>query len=177
MTRDKVCGTIVYSGNNNILVIQGRKTNKWSFPKGHRYREEADLDCALRETYEETGIKLDPNYESMMSLPTGTYYVYHLATEPELEPRDLNEVIDARWVPAEALKFYYNNYDLRAFFSEKRVMMQKMNIIPFGLAKTNIIDDAQINVLRKHSQLLEEKKQARLRSIKEKIRLDTVIYF
>ena len=175
MTRDKVCGTIVYSGNNNILVIQGRKTNKWSFPKGHRFREEADLDCALRETYEETGIRLGDNYESIMSLPTGTYYVYRLADEPVLEPRDLNEVIDARWVPAETLKFYYNNYDLRAFFSEKRAANQKMAVLPMKIM--DIQNSTVCDVLKKHTRFLEEKKQERLRSIKEKIRLDTVIYF
>jgi 8-oxo-dGTP pyrophosphatase MutT (NUDIX family) len=138
MTRIKVCGTIVYSSKNNILVVQGRKTNKWSFPKGHRYECEGEFECAIRETEEETGLILDSNYERIENLPTGVYYVYRLQDEPALEPHDLKEVMDARWVAPDELRYYYNNYDLRAFFCEKRAMReQKKQVRLQYLKETN----------------------------------------
>jgi len=49
-----VYGTIIVSPDDKFLVVKGRQTGKWSFPKGHSYLEETELECALRETYEET---------------------------------------------------------------------------------------------------------------------------
>jgi 8-oxo-dGTP pyrophosphatase MutT (NUDIX family) len=53
--------------NNEIFtiqdIIQKSKTNwsetEWEFPKGRRNYKEKDLDCALREFEEETGISKD----------------------------------------------------------------------------------------------------------------------
>ena len=57
-----VYGTILVSPNNTVLLIKGRRTGKWSFPKGHSEQGETEIDCALRETYEETGIELTGKY-------------------------------------------------------------------------------------------------------------------
>jgi 8-oxo-dGTP pyrophosphatase MutT (NUDIX family) len=54
-------GVIIY---NNIVtlkhLIENSKTNwdetEWEFPKGRRNYQEKDIDCALREFEEETGI-------------------------------------------------------------------------------------------------------------------------
>ena len=42
-----------------LFRSKGWKSNaKWSFPRGKINQDEADLDCAVRETYEETGFDL-----------------------------------------------------------------------------------------------------------------------
>jgi mRNA-decapping enzyme subunit 2 len=38
-----------------VLVKGWKKGSKWSFPRGKINKDENDLDCAVRETYEETG--------------------------------------------------------------------------------------------------------------------------
>lgn len=48
--RENSKGTTVY------LILKARWGNHWSFPKGHVNRNESPLKCALRETFEETGI-------------------------------------------------------------------------------------------------------------------------
>lgn len=56
--KDASFGVIpVYKNKSNylFLLIQNKKNN-WSFPKGHKHLKETDLQAALRELKEETGI-------------------------------------------------------------------------------------------------------------------------
>jgi mRNA-decapping enzyme subunit 2 len=41
-----------------VLVKGWKKSAKWSFPRGKINKGEPDLDCAVREVYEETGFDL-----------------------------------------------------------------------------------------------------------------------
>lgn len=43
-------------GRRRWLLLRSRKTREWGFPKGHAEPGESDLDTALRETAEESGI-------------------------------------------------------------------------------------------------------------------------
>jgi len=45
------------SKNNDVyLILKSKWGGHWSLPKGHANRNESPFDCALRETFEETGI-------------------------------------------------------------------------------------------------------------------------
>jgi 8-oxo-dGTP pyrophosphatase MutT (NUDIX family) len=48
----------IYRSDNDLkfLLIQGKDTNDWSFPKGHLEPDEKPTQTALRELREETGI-------------------------------------------------------------------------------------------------------------------------
>ena len=46
------------SQGGRFLLLRGRKTGEWGFPKGHQYPGEDLVATALRETAEETGIGL-----------------------------------------------------------------------------------------------------------------------
>ena len=99
-TRDKV-GVIVYDRDGYLLVVEG-KGGKFSLPKGGRLRGETDLEGALREAWEETGIDLDENgYAEKIKLVWGTYFVYHLA----VEGRSLN----LRGQPGETVRALWRN--------------------------------------------------------------------
>jgi 8-oxo-dGTP pyrophosphatase MutT (NUDIX family) len=79
-TRDKV-GVIVLDRDGYLLLVEG-KGGKLSLPKGGRHRGETDLEGALREAWEETGIDLDENaYVEKLKLIWGTYFVYRLQGE------------------------------------------------------------------------------------------------
>ena len=54
-----VAGFVVYRRTDEGIkfLLLYRRGNYWNFPKGHFEEGEKDLDTALRETYEETGLK------------------------------------------------------------------------------------------------------------------------
>ncbi len=56
---EKSCGIIVsrkIKDELNILIVK-HKDGHWGFPKGHMEEKETEKETALRETWEETGIK------------------------------------------------------------------------------------------------------------------------
>ncbi|ORY17077.1 hypothetical protein BCR34DRAFT_597167 [Clohesyomyces aquaticus] len=59
-TRVPVRGAIMLNDDmtHAVLVKGWKKGAKWSFPRGKINKGEADLDCAVREVYEETGFDL-----------------------------------------------------------------------------------------------------------------------
>jgi 8-oxo-dGTP pyrophosphatase MutT (NUDIX family) len=97
-TRDKV-GVIVLDRYGYLLLVEG-KEGKLSLPKGGRHRGETDLEGALREAWEETGIDLDENtYTDKIKLVWGNYFIYHLP----MEGRD----IPLRPQPGETVKILW----------------------------------------------------------------------
>jgi 8-oxo-dGTP pyrophosphatase MutT (NUDIX family) len=110
-----VYGCIIVSPNNRILLIKGRKAGKWSFPKGHSELNETELDCALRETYEETGLQLNTHtFKRIVHLSTGVYFLYYCSEYP-CKPIDTNEVVETAWVTLEAIKKMKVNIDINTF--------------------------------------------------------------
>ncbi len=60
--QEKSCGTIVVKtvGNDKkILLIKNKNGGHWSFPKGHVEKGESEIQTALRETKEETGLDVE----------------------------------------------------------------------------------------------------------------------
>ena len=118
-TREKV-GVIVYDKKGYILMVQGT-SGKISLPKGGRLRGETELEGALREAYEETGIDLENmEYTKKIKLIWGTYFVYNLPYSGRclpLEPQ-AGEILkimwrkpNSRWIQTEATL----NCDLGSF--------------------------------------------------------------
>lgn len=59
MIREKSCGALVYREKQEhleLLLIKHRSGGHWSFPKGHVEAGENELQTALREIKEETGL-------------------------------------------------------------------------------------------------------------------------
>ena len=63
MKREKSCGALVYrvtsNGQKELLFIKHRHGAHWSFPKGHMEEGENEVQTALREVKEETGLDID----------------------------------------------------------------------------------------------------------------------
>lgn len=79
MIDEKSCGVIIYSGDNkrNYLLLK-YVYGHWGFVKGKIEKNEKEIDTAVRETQEETGITSDdlsfvPNFKETIS------YVYNKA--------------------------------------------------------------------------------------------------
>jgi bis(5'-nucleosidyl)-tetraphosphatase len=52
----KSCGFILVRGNPVREFLLMRHTDRWDLPKGHVDPGETEIECALRELHEETGI-------------------------------------------------------------------------------------------------------------------------
>ncbi|MDX1943958.1 MAG: NUDIX domain-containing protein [Pirellulaceae bacterium] len=56
MTEVKSCGVLIYRGEPPHEFLLMRHRDRWDLPKGHVDDGETELQCALRELWEETGI-------------------------------------------------------------------------------------------------------------------------
>lgn len=53
------CGVLIYRGDNARSFLLMKHADRWDLPKGHVDAGEAEVECALRELTEETGIPAD----------------------------------------------------------------------------------------------------------------------
>ena len=94
--REKSCGTIPYTikdGRLCYLLIRIRKNGVCGFPKGHVEMNESEEETALRETLEETSlrVRIDSGfrYETTYKMDNGNVktVVYFLAAFSDQTPR------------------------------------------------------------------------------------------
>lgn len=118
---ERVYGCICMSPCNTILLVKGRRTHKWSFPKGHRIGCESYLKCALRETLEETGVDLSGQIPvAYHKLSVGEYFFFEVAEELETHIRDAREVMETSWVSIENMRSMKCNVDVNKFLHYMR---------------------------------------------------------
>lgn len=87
----------------SILLVKRKDNNLWSFPGGHKEREENPFETAIRETDEETGIKLTkPIEDSFCNIRYENLFIsfipFRLKELKEVS-LDTDELIDARLFP------------------------------------------------------------------------------
>jgi len=119
-------GIVLISDKGNILVVKGRLSNKWGFPKGHGNIGEKPLDAALRELKEEAGIDVsdlprpyEMRFKTKSGTMGGTYFIYKLEYQPPACIGDTKEICDVLWCPKERLSSLLANMDLKAFCYRK----------------------------------------------------------
>ncbi|KAI0127924.1 Dcp2, box A domain-containing protein [Xylariales sp. AK1849] len=123
-TRIPVRGAIMLNDEmDSTVLVRGWKSGaSWSFPRGKINKDEDDLDCAIREVYEETGFDLheaglvsedrDVKFiEVTMRDQHMRLYVFRdVPMDTVFEPRTRNEIGKISW---------YNLQDLPAFRKKK----------------------------------------------------------
>lgn len=117
--KNVICaGTIVFRlnevGEIDFLLIKNAKNpNRWGLPKGHleENRQESIEECAVRETWEETGglvarllYELPPIFTSNKK-ESKTVYIF---LAKQLNPQhaiqaDGKEIVEAKWFPMDNL--------------------------------------------------------------------------
>lgn len=108
MHNEKSCGAIVYRkfhGNTEILLIKHVNSGHWSFPKGHVEKGETEVETAIREIKEETGIDviIDPTFRETVSYfpkkDTQKVVVYFIgkAKNYDYVPQE-EEIAQIKWV-------------------------------------------------------------------------------
>lgn len=112
---EKSCGVLPYritNGKREFLLVFESYSKCWSLPKGHIEMGETDIQTALRELMEETGLtaKLDTSRCASIEYPISSFarkevkfYLGQVEGEPRV--RD-GEIEKDKWVTAEELKDY-----------------------------------------------------------------------
>jgi 8-oxo-dGTP pyrophosphatase MutT (NUDIX family) len=59
MTVEKSCGFLILRGEPVREFLLMRHKDRWDIPKGHVDPGESEMECALRELWEETGLSAD----------------------------------------------------------------------------------------------------------------------
>lgn len=121
----KRCGAIIVDKKMNLLLVQNH-SGVWSLPKGHQtHPKEPFNKCAMREVYEETGLKLKitKNFKQVV-IGNIVYYLVELNDyfKKFLKIRDKDEVKKIDWVYMKDISNLENvNYSLRrigSFFNK-----------------------------------------------------------
>ena len=117
-----IYGAIICTTNDintrKYAIVQGRRSGKWSFPKGHANPGETPFECVVREVAEEIGCdRLPAAPAAGVPLHVGYYYVFPVGAEFELKPRDTNEVETAGWFTIDEMRKMPVNVDISRFLA------------------------------------------------------------
>lgn len=119
-----------------FLVVRGKDTDIWSLPKGRMHDEnsgsiEDEHECAERETFEETGLKINTRCLPKITIGKNVYFVKHVdkSDYQRFDIQDVHEVGEVAWKTISELKSMKCNKDLRAVLSFPRNNQHYYNIV------------------------------------------------
>ena len=119
--RIKRCGTICIKyifGVPHMLVVRGKQSHIWSLPKGCININETEVECAQRETLEETGLNIQiKSSNPRVNINHNVYFVITILNHPKLRIRDKAEVDKVNWMSLAEIKMMECNKDLRSILS------------------------------------------------------------
>lgn len=107
---------VIINNANEILLIQNRNTSFWYLPGGGVNSGELAINAAIREAYEEVGLKFENaqleliatvnQVISIAKKPTNSFgqvYITRVSGRPELKV-DADEIEQVVWVPLDSLE-------------------------------------------------------------------------
>lgn len=106
------------NGGTEVLVVHRPRYDDWSFPKGKLENGESELECAIREVREETGLLCEPGgelpgtaYTDRRGRPKTVRYWNMKVVSGTFKPN--SEVDEARWVSfSDAARLLSYEHDL-----------------------------------------------------------------
>lgn len=133
---EKSCGAIVFRkfhGNTEILLVKHIGGGHWSFPKGHVENDETEVDTAIREIKEETGLDVivDTTFRKIVTYSpkrdTQKDVVYFVAKAKnyDFSPQE-EEISEIRWVELSRA------VQMLSYDNDKQLVMQAKPILQAG---------------------------------------------
>ena len=109
-----------YAENNDLA--------KYSIPKGHLEEKETRSECAEREFYEETGVKINiPQDRQSIRVNNSQYYPFYTDTTKleKFKPVDINEVSECKFVKIADIKKFNCNQETQNLLTKKLNLARK----------------------------------------------------
>lgn len=122
------CGTIILNKHRDSIILvqnnyllQEKQKELWGIPKGSRIGDEPYADCAIRETYEETGIKLKLKNNMIRIKINNTYYFVYVMNKQTsiLITNDKKEIYKVKWFAIKDIDFTKVNLETKLFIKRK----------------------------------------------------------
>lgn len=120
MEKIKSCGFLIYRTQPSKSVLLMKHPKRWDLPKGHVDEGESNLECAIRELEEETGItcddiRMDPDFKYkdvyVVTTKRGAQkkkkliiYLAELVTDVEIVPTEHESYQWRDWNPPHAIQ-------------------------------------------------------------------------
>lgn len=122
MTIDRA-GIILINKEGYILLIKGKSSKKWGFPKGYIEKGETVEECAIREFNEETGLKFEGEqilYDGIFTATNCDYLIIHLQISnlKKVSEIDSNEILDVKWFKQKHIKNLDKNKGLLIYYEK-----------------------------------------------------------
>lgn len=119
---------IINPENKKILLVKHKKFNKWVQPGGHLEENETPEEGALREAYEETGLRIDLIGERF---PRESDFIRPLAIQKNMSQED-NMHIDFVYLgyPREDAHEYYDKNESYAIKWFTREELEHYDVFP-----------------------------------------------
>lgn len=139
------CGTIIFNRDcTKVITVLNRHSynmgeNKWGFPKGGIQRDEKFVNCAMRETLEETGLNIKIRSDAAVLKISKTRYFPIILDETKctrFNPTDKHEIYDVKWHTIERLqkfKALHTNHELKRFLTNTNISRA------IRIAKNNVV--------------------------------------
>ena len=139
MSKVKKAGCILLDlENKTIALVYREKQNDYSFPKGHLEDGESLVECAIRETAEETKfdceiLEEEPIYIETYITPSGedVEMYYFISKYIGLSDNDSDDTHTTFWVP------YEDVYETLSYVSLKKVWDEVKNKVKEYFDKIN----------------------------------------
>jgi len=135
--KEKSCGFVVYrrDGNGGITYLIIRQGNNiWTFPKGHIENNESELQTAMRELKEETGleVRIFLGFKEIISYPLGKNAVkkviFFLGESSTDEVKcDGAEIVEYRWLPHKIARSQLSFDDLKTVLDKANTCLRRIN--------------------------------------------------
>jgi 8-oxo-dGTP pyrophosphatase MutT (NUDIX family) len=139
VTKEKSCGALVYRVRERriqILIIKHRLGGHWAFPKGHTEGTETEVETALREVREETGLTvrlLEDFREQVSYFPrpgVSKDVVYFLGYAADSRTKMQEEEICAiRWVDLSQCHKYLTYANDKLLLIKAKLHMKKLGYL------------------------------------------------
>lgn len=135
MEKEKSCGALVYSVQGDrlqLLLIRHKQGGHWSFPKGHVEFGETEIETAVREVKEETGVDIQVQHGFRETVrysprPGATKdVVYFLGYAQDTHTvRQEEEISELGWVEMDSAKRYLTYDNDKMLLSRARQFIQR----------------------------------------------------
>lgn len=139
--RLKRCGIICIRNIFNVphvLIVRGKRSHIWSLPKGCINQNETEIECAQRETMEETGLNINITSSCpRVAINHNVYFVVMIDFNPKLKTRDVHEIDKVSWMTLQEIQELQCNKDLRSIlqYPKRKFSFHNALIEPLQLDK------------------------------------------